>query len=57
MKNKIMSTISMSLCMLTNMFEKYHSFFILIWVNHGVNQKKKINIRQNYKEEGLVKSW
>ena len=52
-----MSTISMSLCMLTNMFEKYLSFFILIWVNHGVNQKKKINIRQNYKEEGLVKSW
>ena len=50
----------MSLCMLTNMFEKYHSFFILIWVNRGVNQKKKkkkFNIRQNYKEEGLVKSW
>lgn len=30
----------MSLCMLTNMLEKYHTFFILICVYHGINQKE-----------------
>jgi len=43
-KEEVMSIISMSLCMLTNMSIKFLSFFKITYVNHEVNPKKKTYI-------------